>query len=260
MKTSFLLAFTLTVLLMAGCRERPTPNINVEQQGHAVASKILAPGMGTIGRIENGNVAVYFIDENRQWLPDTLSRFHIPGKNEGLLTLGMGTIGVIINGQIHIYHLDNYNNWVTDPAYNFSVPKHYDRMMTAKMPWDMGMILLEHKSYVEFYYFDEERGWVLDETATFKVPPSIRHYFSLGDMTMAIADEKKLGVYYLHPEGEWQFVEDMVLQLPENYDAIIPWETGFIAILENNLLEFYKLDLEEGIWLHIEDMAFDLNH
>ena len=258
MKKFLPLFLVLLAILVTGCRQRPTPNINIEQAEHTVASKILSPGMGTIGLIEEGKVSIYYMDEDRRWLPDTLSQFNIPENNEGLLTLGSGTIGVIMNSQIHLYRLDNYDQWVTDPSYNFSIPKRYDRILTANMPWELGMLLLAKDSNIDFYYFNEETGWVIDETATFKIPPGIKHYFSLGDMTIGVADDKKLGVYYLHPEGEWQFVEDMVLQLPEDYDAIIPWDTGFIAILKGDVLEFYMLDLEEGIWLHIEDMAFTI--
>ncbi len=260
MKQNLFLVFTMLTIILTGCRERPVPNINIEQKGHAVASKIMAPGMGTIGLIENGNMTVYYIDENSEWWPDSLSRFDIPPGNEGLLALGAGTIGVVMKSKVHVYRLDNYNNWVTDPRYDFSVPKRHDRILAAKMPFEMGMILIENGSYIDFYYFDEESGWLFDETATFKVPSGILQVVSMGDMTIAIADDKKLGLYYLHPEGEWHFVDDIVLQLPENYEAIIPWETGFIAILSGNTLEFYKLDLQEGLWLHIEDMAFILNN
>jgi hypothetical protein len=260
MKQKLFLVIILMTILLSGCRERPVPNINIEQKEHKVASKIIAPGMGTIGLIENGTLTVYYIDENRKWHPDSLSKFDIPAGNQGLLALGAGTIGVVMKSGIHIYRLDNHNNWATDPRHDFPVPKRYDRMMAAKMPWEMGMILIENDSYIDFYYFDEENGWLFDETATFRIPSGIRKCMSLGDMTIAITDEMKLGIYYLHPEGEWQFADDIVLQLPENYEAIIPWETGFIAVLMGNTLEFYKLDLQEGTWLHIEDMAFILNH
>lgn len=253
-----ILLLLLTFCLATGCRQRPEPNVNVEYAGHPLASRILAPGMGTIGLIDDGKVFVYFVNEKQQWVLDKLSQFEIPEKNEGLLAMGTGTIGVVADNSIHFFRLDAYNHWVSDPKYEFILPKRYDRIMGVRMPWEMGMVVLETNGMLDFYYFDESGQWVADETATFQIPEGINQCFSLGDMTIAIADKEKLGVYYLHPEGYWDFVEEFVLQLPEGYDAIIPWETGFIAVLIGQTLEFFQLDPDHGRWLYLEDMAFQL--
>lgn len=253
----FLIAAVLGGVFTA-CRQHPTPDINIEQAGHPVASRILAPGMGTIGLIEDGKVYVYYVNEHQKWILDKLSQFEIPSGNAGLLALGTGTIGVIQNRAIAFYQLDAYNHWVANPRYHFELPRQYERIIGVRMPWEMGMVVIESKGMLDFYYFDESGHWVLDETATFHIPEGIDHCFSLGDMTIAIADKEKLGVYYLHPEGYWDFVEEFVLQLPEGYEAIIPWETGFIAVLMGNTLEFFRLDPENDRWLYLEEMAFVL--
>jgi len=254
-----LLLLACMALLQTGCQRRSGANINIEQAGHPLASRILTPGFGTVGVIDDGKVYVYhYLSEKQEWILDKLSQFMIPENNNGLITFGMGTIGVVAGRSIQFYQLDAYNNWVSNPRYTFALPKRFDRIIGVRMPWEMGMLAVEHKGLVDFFYFDGSGEWVRDETATFRIPRGIDHCFSLGDMTMAIADGKKLGVYYLHPEGYWDFVEEFVLQLPEGYDAIIPWESGFIAVLMGNVLEFFQLDPGNDRWLHLEDMAFML--
>lgn len=247
---------TACILLTNACKRERNTNINIEQTGHPVASRILAPGMGTVGLIQEGKVYVYFLNEQHRWVLDKMSQFNIPEKNEGLLAMGIGTIGVIDGRDIHFFNLDAYNNWVSDARFRFSLPRSYDRVISVKMPWELGMIGLEIGGYVEFFYFDESDNWVHDETAVFAIPDEIQQYFSLGSMTMAVVDDHRLGVYFLNPEGQWEFLDDLVLRLPGGYDAIIPWEPGIIAVLIDETLEFYQLDLAEGRWLTDEAMRF----
>jgi hypothetical protein len=250
--------FSALLLMTASCKREKNKNINIEQAGHPVASRILAPGMGTVGLIQEGKVYVYFLNEQYRWVLDKLSQFNIPEKNEGLLAMGIGTIGVVEGREIHFFSLDAYNTWVSDERFRFTLPRSYDRILSVKMPWELGFIALEINGFVEFFYFDESGNWVHDETAVFAIPEGIKHYFSLGNMTMAVVDDHRLGVYSLNQEGGWEFLDDYVLRLPGGYDAIIPWEPGIMAVLIDESLEFFELDLDEGRWVMDEAMRFVL--
>ena len=255
--TGYLLLFA-AVSLMPSCRRTTTKDQNIEQSGHPVASRILAPGMGTVGLTQDGKVYVYFLDEQHRWVLDKLSQFNIPEKNEGLLAMGIGTIGVIDGRDIQFYRLDAYNNWVIDERFRFELPRSYDRLLSVKMPWELGFIAMEFSGYVEFFYFDESGIWVHDETAVFAIPEGIDHYFSLGNMSIAVVDDHRLGVYFLNEEGIWEFMDEHVLRLPGGYEAIIPWEPGIIAVLLDGALEFFELDLLEGRWVTDGSMRFEL--
>jgi hypothetical protein len=255
--TGFMLLFA-AVALLPSCREASTKNQNIEQDGHPVASRILAPGMGTVGLVQDDKVYVYFLNEQHRWVLDKLSQFNIPEKNEGLLAMGIGTIGVIQGRELHFYRLDAYNNWVSDERFLFELPRSYDRIFSIKMPWELGLIGLEINGFLEFFYFDESDVWVHDETAVFSIPEGIEQYFSLGNMNIAVVDDHRLGVYYLNEVGKWEFMEEHVLRLPGGYDAIIPWEPGIIAVLIDGVLEFFELDLVEGRWVTDGDMRFEL--
>ena len=196
----------VTLLLLAlgmgfqGCKRQTTSSVNIEQAGHPVASRILAPGMGTIGVIDNGKVYVYFLNEKQEWILDKLSQFEIPEDNQGLIATGMGTIGVVTGREIRFHRLDATNNWISDPRYTFRLPRKYDRIIGIRMPWEMGIIGIENNKMLDFYYFDDAGEWVRDETASFQIPKGVDHCFSLGDMTVAIADAVHLlTVFYYIP-------------------------------------------------------------
>lgn len=258
MKKTLFFTLLAVVILAGGCGKKPLPGINIEQAGHAIAEKILAPGLGTIGLIDSGKVYVYYTSEDRRWMLDKQSQFSIPEDNEGLIALGMGTIGIVRGNEILFSRLNAYNEWVADERITFGLPRKYDRIISVKMPWDLGVLAVEDEGFLTFYYRSETDSWTFDETATFKIPEGIEGYFSLGDMTIAVTDKGKLGFYYLDNEGVWQFANDYVLQLPENTQAIIPWESSIIAVLVDTRLEFFMLDMDQGGWLQYEDMAFEL--
>lgn len=246
------------VSLLPSCRRTANRNQNVEQAGHAEASRILAPGMGTVGLIQDGKVYVYFLNDQHRWVLDKMSQFNIPEKNDGLLAMGIGTIGVIDGRAVHFYHLDAYNEWVREDRFRFDLPRSYDRIISVRMPWELGIIALEINGYLEFFYFGESDAWVHDETAVFAIPEGIGHYFSLGDMTIAVVDDHRLGVYFLNEQGAWEFMDDQVLRLPGGYEAVIPWEPGIIAVLVDGALEFFQLDLYGGQWITDTAMRFEL--
>lgn len=249
----------LALLIVAGCKEKTVRSVNIEQLGNPLAEKILAPGLGTIGLINEDKVFTYFLNEEGAWMLDKLSQFNIPEDNQGLLALGLGTMGVVQDTQIHFYRLDANNEWVSEPRLTFDLPAKYDRIFSVKMPWELGLIAIAYEGIITFYYREENGAWILDETASFALPPDILNYFSLGDMTIAVTDQNhKMGFYFLNPEGSWEFADQYVLQLPVGYQAIIPWESSIIAVLMGQGLEFYAFTPDEGGWLNYEDMAFTL--
>ncbi len=258
LKRFFLLAaLSPFLILFEGCKPAPPSDVNIELADHPKAKHLLAPGRGTIGIIEEGAVNIFYLDKENQWVPDPDSRFTIPEKNQGILAMGDGTIGVRIRGGMHFYKLSASQTWEKDPALTFDLPRRYGHMLSVKMPWETGILAFERDRYLEFYYH-EDGEWLYDETALFSIPEGITHYFSMGNMTIAIVEGGKLGLYYLHPEGDWRFLEDHVLRLPDAYDAIIPYEMGVIAILKEQQLDFYELNLSTGRWSVYEEVSFQL--
>lgn len=262
MKTLFRLfvVLVLTVFLFWGCsvEEKPS-NINIEQIHNQSTQHILAPGLGTIGLIRNGTVHIYFPDENIVWLEDEASRFEIPENNQGLLAMGMGTFAVIQDNYLVFYQINVLNKWEKKEYLSLRLPKTYDRLSAMKMPWEIGVVGIETNGILDFYYFYDEE-WQHDPTASFTVPKGISSYYMTGDMTIAIADGQKLGLYFLGPEDGWEFFDHdaFVLLLPDGYDGIIPFEQQKVGILIDNRLHFYGLDLDDDRWVLFEDLHFDL--
>lgn len=252
-------ACLLVVFFMftAAC-SRTDSNLNVEQAHNLQAQHILAPGMGTIGLIQNQQVYVYYLNEQHQWILDKTSQFNIPDDNNGLIALGMGNLGVVGDDQISVYRLDQENKWMQEEKYSFTLPRRYKRMLAVKMPWEMGVLAFEMNGRLEFYYYDEQNNWNHDETASFIIPDGIDDYFSMGNMTIAVIHENKLGLYYLHPEGDWRFLDQdhLVLKLPEDQQGVIPFEPGTIALLRDNQLNFYMLNTDEKRWVMDPAMSF----
>lgn len=254
------LNFTLLLFLLAGCgRQGLPPDINLEQAHNPKAQHIIAPGMGTVGLIREGSIHIYFSDEGGGWLPDEKSRFDIPENNHGVLAMGMGTIAVAESKTLNFYRLDAFNQWQKQEYLGFDLPDRYDRLIAMKMPWEIGVIGIETKGYVEFYYF-YDKAWQYDPTATFAVPKGISSYYPAGDMTIMAVDDHKLGLYYLTPDEGWMFMdqESYVLLLPQDYEGIIPFERRTISVLRDNSLYFFSLDIENDRWIIMGDLQFNL--
>lgn len=260
-KTSrFLAVWVWTVWLLWGCsiEEKPS-NINIEQIHNKDAQHILAPGLGTIGLIGNGIVHIYYHDQNGEWLEDKASRFEIPENNQGILAMGMGTFAVVEDNYLNFYRINALNNWQKEEYLRFKLPQAYDRLLAMKMPWETGVIAIESEGMVDFYYYYDQE-WQHDPTAIFRIPRGISSYYMAGDMTLAVVDRQKLGLYFLGPEDGWEFMDHdaFVLLLPDGYDGIIPFEQQKIAVLHNNRLLFYSIDLEGDRWVLHDDLHFDL--
>ena len=257
---------TLTLLLLlalVSCRPKAIPDINLEMAHNPAGHHIISPGLGWFGIIEEHEVQMFYFSRNYQWEIDNVNPFPIPKKNDGLLGMGLGSIGVLNNGVISIYALNQNGQWVNEEDYSFKLPKGYKRLFTVKQEWELAVIAMEFDGRIEFYYFDNEaRGWLRDETATFSLPTGIENYFSMGNMTIAVMSDNKLGLYYLPPEGDWVFAKDYVLRLPESHLAVIPFEPGIIVVMEPYMeyirLQFYQLDISSDMWIIDETMNFYL--
>ena len=258
MKTKILL-WLLLLLAMAACRPEPQSDINLEQQHNRALQHLIAPGMGTIGIINEGVVDVYYNDNHGQWLPDERSRFTIPGENHGLIAMGMGTIGVVQDRNIYFYRLGSDDLWENVESYTFELPPNYDRLVAMKMPWEMGVIGIEREGVLDFYYHDSS-GWQGDPTASFVVPSGIDGYYLMGDMTIVITEGNKLGIYYLGPEDGWEFMDydEFVLLLPEEFEGILPLDHRQIAVLHEGHLRFFYLDINNDRWVALRDLDFEL--
>lgn len=253
----------LLLLALAACQPKPLPNINLEVAHNAAAHHIISPGMGWLGLISEKEIYMYYFSHNYSWEVDNVNPFVIPEKNIGVLGMGFGSIGVVKRNRMDIYLQDQDGKWVKDDRYGFDLPRGYDRIFTVKQEWELAIIGLEFNGRLEFYYFDRESGkWLRDETATFMLPPGIEDYFSMGNMTVAVLGDNKLGLYYLHPNADWVFAENYVLSLPENRLGVIPFEPGIIAVLEpfgeEKRMQFYQLDVNSSMWIIDETMNFYL--
>lgn len=258
---------TLTLLLLlalAGCRPKATPDINLEMAHNPAAQHLLSPGMGWLGLIQDREVYLFYFSHKYTWEVDNVNPFPIPEKNQGLLGMGLGSIGVVKNGLLELYAQGMTGQWEKSERHKMQLPRGYKRIFTVKQEWELAYVGMEFDGRIEFYYYDDEASqWQHDETATFMLPPGIDNYFSMGNMTIAVLSDNKLGIYYLHPEGDWVFAEDYVLRLPENRLAVIPFEPGIIAVMEpygeDTRLQFYQLDITSDMWIIDEGMNFYLN-
>ncbi len=262
MKRNYILFLSLALsatCLLSCRREAPTPDINLEQVHRPAMQHIMAPGMGTIGIISNGYIDIYYFDESGEWLPDHASRFTIPENNSGMLAMGMGTIAVVHDQMLHFYRPNAFNRWQEEDYLQFSPPSKYDRLTVMKMPWEIGVIAIETDGILEFYFFYDDT-WQHDPTASFVIPPGISEYYPAGDMTIAVIDQQKLGLYFLGPEEGWEFMdhEALVLLLPDGYTGIMPYDRHKISVLVDNSLHFFAIDLEHDRWISLNELQFDL--
>jgi hypothetical protein len=254
------LYFSFIVLFVVSCsRQELPPGINLEQTHNSKAQHILAPGMGTIGIITEDSIHIYYPDEDGGWLPDESSRFGIPENSRGILAMGMGTIAVAADKRLNFYRLNSFDQWQQEEYMSFSLPDKYDRLIAMKMPWEIGVIGIENDGIVDFHYF-YDKTWQYDSTASFVVPNGISSYYPAGDMTIAVVDGHKLGIYYLTPDKGWEFMDydPYVLLLPDGFEGIIPYDKRTIAVLRNSRLYFYSLDLENDRWVILNDLQFNL--
>lgn len=244
------------VFTFSGCKKQPS-SINLEQIDNPAGHKIIAPGLGSIGFIDQQQMHVYYLNESHRWVPDRVSQFDIPDKNKGLLALGMGIIGLVQNQEMNFFYLDAKHEWVKDADVILELPRRYNRISTMRIPWQVGFVAIEApKGIVNFHYLNEDGIWQKDETAAFIIPEQTDDYIMLGNMQIGIIKDNKLGVYKLDDQGEWHFLENTVLVLPENTEAVLAFEPETIAVLRNDMLRFFEIDMNTGQWY--EDKTMDL--
>lgn len=254
-----LLAICLAAMLIAGCGPRKPADINIEQSHNPSAHTIIAPGFGTVGIIREGSVHVFYQSESGEWLPDDASRFDIPSGNHGLLAMGMGRFGVVQNGRLEFYRIGDDNRWIKQEGQSFSLPRRYDHLTAMQMGHGRSGVGVEKQGRLSFYFFDGQ-AWEKDTAKTFSIPSGISGYYPLGDMTIAIRDNQKLGLYYFGPDQTWEFMDHdpFVLLLPEGHNGVVPVDRQVIAVLTEGRLEFFRMDLTEDRWLALENSHFEL--
>jgi len=250
----------LAATLVFGCSPRRPGNINVEQAHNPASQHIIAPGFGTVGLIGDGIIDIYFQGEDLDWQVDEQSRFPIPENNEGVLGMGLGIFGVIMNNTLHFYSMNNQNEWEEEEEMRFNLPRRYDRLTVMGMPWQIGAIGIENDGVVDFHFLDDDT-WEKNDAASFVIPADIRAYYPMGEMTIAIADEEKLGLYYF-AQDEWDFMDfdPLILILPDDHKAIIPMDNRLIGILFDEKMDFYQLDLPNDRWVNLTGLDFELPH
>lgn len=253
-----LLILVAALLLAASCNKQPS-SFNLEQTNNPEAQHIIAPGMSSVGLIREGQIFVHYLTEKHEWMPDNVSQFEIPSRNQGLLAMGMGTIAVLQKDMLYFYYMDSSHQWNQSYELTMPLPSEYRRISAMKMPWQHGAVALEDKTgTILFYYLDDNKRWQHDETANFIVPQGIDDYLMLGGMNLAIISDNKLGVYELNLDGSWEFAEDMVLTLPHETRAVLSFEPGVIMTLTDNQLLFFEVDFENRYWIMDDTMTFPL--
>ncbi len=259
-RTIFSVLFIISFLVvLVSCKEEKLSDINIEQRQSPAAWHILNPRMGTIGLIEDGLINVYYLNDQRIWILDKVSSFIIPENNKGIIGLGFGYIGVIRGDIMEFFYLDARNLWAKDEDMVFVMPQNFDRIFVNKLPWEVGVIGIETQGVVEFYYLDErKKRWQKDETAVFVLPEWIDDYIPIGSMNIAVISNNSMGFYYLSEEGKWKFLDDFFLKLPEEYDALIPYEQNVIGVLNDGVIRFHEVEFYDSLWIIDETMNFRL--
>ncbi len=248
----------MAVIILFGCTPRRPENINAEQMHNPAAQHLIAPGFGTVGLIHDGIIDIYFHGDDLDWQVDEQSRFTIPENNEGVLAMGLGVFGVVKNNNLHLYSINDQNQWEEEEHLRFDLPRRYERLTVMRMPWQIGAIGIENGGVVDFYFQEDDR-WEKDDAVSFVIPGDIRAYYPMGEMTMAIADKEKLGLYYF-AEDEWEFMghDPFILSLPEDYQGIIPMNDRYIGILDEGKIDFYQLDMANDRWVTLTGLHFEL--
>lgn len=255
-----LTVYIFSTLLLLSCGNK-NKSINLEQKNNESAQHIVALGLGTIGIIDDSQIFVHYLNENHTWMLDKVSQFSIPDWNNGVLPLGMGTIGILEKDTIHFYYLDAQFRWVKDEQVKFILPKDYVSVHSMRQNWELGMIAVEKPAGVfSFYFLNSDNQWEEDEAALFTMPENVDEFIIPGAMEIAILQGNRLGIFKLSDAGEWEFLDNMVLRLPEDTKAIIPFEPGTIGILnEQNIIQFYEKETLKSRWVVDEKMNFSLN-
>ncbi len=244
--------------LLAGCGNKQSFK-NLEMANYPLAQHLVAPGMNSIGIIDDGMIYIYYFNESGIWALDQDSQFVIPARNEGLLTPGMGTFAIVRDNLLYFFNMDASMRWDGNYELTMPLPENYKRLSSMKMPYQRGVIAIENENNtIDFYYLDETKRWQKDETATFTVPEGIDNYLMLGSMDVAIISDNKLGIYRLNLSGNWVFQDDLVLTLPEGFDAVMSYEPGVITVFKDGMLQFFEVDFENRYWLFDDLMMFDL--
>lgn len=256
MKNKLLLLAVLTSLVFASCKKEQKP-VNLELKGFPTASRLIGPGLGTLGLIQDRMIYVHYLSSDLDWKLDRLSTFEIPEQAEGVIALGMGYIGVLEDNVMKMYFLDNDNEWKNFEGADFTIPSSYKRIFGVKMSYEMGMIALENNGKLFFYYLDEDLSWKLDETATFVIPEKTRQVFALGNMIVGLVMENDVVFAYLHPrENKWEIDYSFNVKMPRNFEAIIPIETDMFGMLRDGVVYLYAVDEQTGNWIYDARVKF----
>ncbi|MFW5758210.1 MAG: hypothetical protein ACOCYO_05960 [Bacteroidota bacterium] len=261
MRKKQLYIFLFVLIVIFSC-QRNQSSLNLAQKDNPDAQKLIALGLGTMGVIHSNQIYVHFLNENNEWVIDENSQFTLPEKNQGVISMGMGVIGVVEENTIFFYYLDAENKWVKDDEVTYSLPEDFLSISAMRMNWELGMLALEQtEKVIDFFYLDEFGKWKRDETARFVLPVNIDNYVVLGEMEVAIIQDQRLGVYNLNNiEAKWEFDENMVLKLPDDFQAVISFEPGTIGVLDQNrVVKFYEKDSQNQVWVLDESMNFYLD-
>lgn len=253
--------FIISILALAfwACGPERPANINLEQTHNPLAQHILAPGFGTMGLIGDGAIHVYFQDEAGRWIVDEGSRFDLPARNRGVISMGMATIGVAEGRMLNFYRISDNEKWEMVEGLSFELPRRFDRLLSMNLNWEMALLGVVTGNQTVFYHYDGTE-WQEDDSI-FISPEGIEAHYPMGDMTLVIRDRKKVGLYYHVPGEGWEFFDydPYVMLLPEGgVDGLIPVETRMLSLLKDGVLSFYQLDLTNERWNLLDGSDFEL--
>ncbi|MFP4065074.1 MAG: hypothetical protein ACLFS0_06175 [Bacteroidales bacterium] len=175
-----------------------------------------------------------------------------------IIAPGMSSVGIIHEDEILVYYLTESHQWMKDNISQFSIPSKNQGILAM----GMGTIAVLQKDMLYFYYMDSAHQWNQDYELTM---PLSEEFVRISAMKMpwqhgAIALEDHSGIirfYYLDDNKQWKHDETANFTLPEGIEDYIMLGGMNIAIISDNKLGVYELNLD-GKWEFIDDMVLSL--
>ncbi len=175
-----------------------------------------------------------------------------------IITPGMSSMGIIHEEKVFAYYFNESGLWLPDRDSQFHIPRGNDGLLGM----GMGTIAVLDDDQLYFFNMNASLQW---ETKHELVMPLPENYKRLSAMKMpwqrgavCIEDnEGSIHFYYLDEKMKWQRDETATFKLPAHIDDYLMMGSMELAIISDNKLGVYQLDLT-GNWLFQEDMVLIL--
>jgi hypothetical protein len=171
---------------------------------------------------------------------------------------GMNSIGIIKDELVYIYYFTESGVWDLDQDSQFIIPPKNEGLLTP----GMGTFAIVRDDLLYFFNMDASMRWDGNYELTMPLPDD---FIRLSAMKMpyqrgVIAIENSnntVDFFYLDEEKMWQKDETATFALPEGIDNYLMLGSMDLAIISENKLGIYRLNLS-GDWVFQDDLVLTL--